>query len=226
MELICPNCSQKYEDPRLLPCGDSVCQPCLATLTNTLTNQITCPHCHQKHPLTGEFPRNNFIARMLEKKAHDVKRGRLSEKLKTIVRSLVESRDELERISRASSEYVSDHCRSIQCQIDVSTETQIERLNKHRDYIIKQIKDYERECIQYLDHMLTNDQCVDSFCTEIDGFVEKVRAYLKETDLDEAYIENSIKTAQNYARLAMEKSSRIEERIFLRHKPVFKASDV
>jgi hypothetical protein len=162
---------------------------------------------------------------MLEKKAHDVKRGRLSEKLKTIVRSLVESRDELERISRASTEYVSDHCRSIQCQIDVSTETQIERLNKHRDYIIEQIKDYERECIQYLGHMLTNDECVGSFCAEIDGFVEQVRAYLKETDLDEAYIENSIKTAQNYARLAIEKSSRIEERIFLRHKPAFKASD-
>ena len=50
--IICQYCKLKYKDPRILPCGRSLCFDCIELLINKDENKIetiNCPICNENH---------------------------------------------------------------------------------------------------------------------------------------------------------------------------------
>ncbi len=62
---ICPKCSLESDDPRILPCGETVCNSCL----NTNMKSFECQFCSSEH-CTNEngFPKNKLIDQLLRNK--------------------------------------------------------------------------------------------------------------------------------------------------------------
>jgi len=71
--LLCKICDQKFQDPRILPCGESYCNNCINSEVNieaetahskvlygAQTKTIKCQNCRKKH----ELPREGFLANL------------------------------------------------------------------------------------------------------------------------------------------------------------------
>ena len=54
--VICPYCKNKYDDPRIVSCGNSFCMPCIEFLAKEESNGFKCPDCDEFH----ETPNNGF----------------------------------------------------------------------------------------------------------------------------------------------------------------------
>jgi phage anti-repressor protein len=65
--LICGACGNKYEDPRVLPCGNSICFMCFFGQTNK-TGKFICQNCNQYHKIDVDLPPNKSIIEMLKQK--------------------------------------------------------------------------------------------------------------------------------------------------------------
>ncbi|XP_054714408.1 RING finger protein nhl-1-like [Uloborus diversus] len=68
--LKCGICSERFRNPRLLPCNHTFCgEPCLERLAGSRQN-IKCPECSAEHRVPGQgvqgFPNNVTLGRFLE----------------------------------------------------------------------------------------------------------------------------------------------------------------
>ncbi len=71
--LICKICENKMVDPRLLPCGKSVCHRCLDLIADTDKKRIKCQNCAKIHEiLDSGFPKNLALQELLEFEAKEV----------------------------------------------------------------------------------------------------------------------------------------------------------
>src|ERR1044072_3809656 len=66
----CPVCLESYDDavaiPRVLSCGPTVCEPCLAELHQRYPNTIRCPACTRlvKYQGPSSLPKNIDLLRL------------------------------------------------------------------------------------------------------------------------------------------------------------------
>jgi hypothetical protein len=174
-ELICPKCKNRFEDPRILPCGNSLCQSCiLDEIDNENKTMKKCYCCQEKHllPKEGEFIQNRFILKQLEKKPIKIDRGALGEQLKQSLMEITEKKHELETFVKGKDQIVSDYLSEIRTQIDVITETQIERMNKTRESLLDNLKQYQAQCISI------KQTHQEDFLEKIDDFNKKIMKYL------------------------------------------------
>ena len=65
--LICGACNKKFEDPRVLPCGSTICFMCFVEQTNK-TGKYSCPNCNQYHKIDVALPPNKSIMEILKQK--------------------------------------------------------------------------------------------------------------------------------------------------------------
>jgi hypothetical protein len=71
--LICEVCDNKMVDPRILPCGKSVCHRCVDILADSDKNRVKCQNCAKTHEIPDEgFPKNSALQKLLEFKAKEV----------------------------------------------------------------------------------------------------------------------------------------------------------
>ena len=217
-ELICPKCSKTFEDPRILPCGYSLCQSCILNETDNESNSIAkCHCCQEKHsiPKEGQFIKNRFILKQLEKKPIEVKRGELGELLKKSMNTLIEERKELETFMKSGDQIVSDYLSEIRSQINHITETQIEKLNKARESLLDKLKQYQTECL-YSKHANQTE-----LFTKLDDHNKKIKRYLNGADWNEKSVNDQIREAKNLVESCSKAKSSFEKEIFLNKKPVF-----
>src|SRR5690606_15275267 len=97
--LTCPICKQLFDDPKLLPCGDTFCHECILSLVKSTDDnkQVQCTECSQVH----QMPHNGFTSiRLFEQfnkqKPSHVYRGKRVKKLTELLESANEKCNELE----------------------------------------------------------------------------------------------------------------------------------
>lgn len=97
-DLICPRCSKKFQDPRVLPCGQTYCQPCIQDILVNDENLLKCPSCKSSHPVPdkADFPPNLIVVRLLKKSSNEVYRGTSVENLKEYLNKLRSNIDKFE----------------------------------------------------------------------------------------------------------------------------------
>ena len=72
--LICDVCDNKLVDPRLLPCGKSVCHRCVDVLADSDKKRIKCQNCAKIHEIQIDvgFPKNLALQKLLEFEAKEI----------------------------------------------------------------------------------------------------------------------------------------------------------
>ena len=77
-QITCPVCLDKFENPKVLPCGHSFCSdPCMKSLLNHRSEELQCPECRKTHRIPSNpnsgislgvnaFPDNYGLKGMLE----------------------------------------------------------------------------------------------------------------------------------------------------------------
>jgi uncharacterized protein YlaI len=81
-KLNCEKCKHRFDEPRMLPCGKTICKKCTFTLEIN-QNRFKCILCEKNHFIDDDgLPLNHLIYNFLLQNPVDVSRGEYGEKLK------------------------------------------------------------------------------------------------------------------------------------------------
>ena len=156
----CPICHEVYTDPRVLPCGESVCLKCVPCLTGL--RHFRCAMCGNVHriPLEG-YPINKFILNMLDSSDSHERDTRLQ--IANLKTKLESGQTTIQKV-----------CQNIRNQIDLKSELVIARVTRQRQLLRDQIDMYEKNSIQGL------DRGEKIFRKEFDAKISQVESRLEE----------------------------------------------
>ena len=147
--LKCASCNEKFDEPRNLPCGNTVCSACLETIVKTTDkrdNSFKCSMCKGSHK-NAEFPVNLIVKSLMETMPDEVFRSDLVEKFKANLNEIDRKKVDLEKHLTNGANQVREHCIELRLDVDLATETAIAEIQGHREIILKQINDYEARTV-------------------------------------------------------------------------------
>jgi hypothetical protein len=197
--LKCPKCNEKFDLPRILPCGKSVCETCLKELTDA--NKIKCPLCTRDHLVPDDgFIINEFILRTNELKAKKVYRCASYDEFDRILLTIERDIKEIEAKYQLPQLQIREHCKLVRNQIDIATETLIQKINNIRESYIGEINLFEEKCIKsFVDADLerakfkeTYEKLIEENANKLDEYY----SYVNQPIIDECKIRQLIVAAK------------------------------
>ena len=87
--LNCKKCEGRLDEPKLLPCGNSICSQCVSLIQLTNYREFECLVCQDKHemPKNG-LPISKALVDILSIKSLDVSRGNAFETLQGTLKEI------------------------------------------------------------------------------------------------------------------------------------------
>lgn len=151
-ELACRKCKRTFNDPRLLPCGETMCQRCIQEqlVQDNHGRSLTCLFCNETHTIVDELPENKLIHKLIDIKssassssslsASNVCCKELTNDLNDVLVSLERRCRELKYISAASYlAEIRNYSEFIQNDIEIVTQSMLEYVNRFHDELIEQV---------------------------------------------------------------------------------------
>ena len=201
--LKCDQCNvpfNAYDQPRSLPCGDTICSACVAKIEREATNQkFKCSICKRDHYIPEEgLALNKKICALITAEPMEISRGenyeRLQNNLKNIkmISQLLWS--DYENGVDIIKEYFNEQIRLIQ----LSTENKIEQIHTLSDELIAFIREYEKDCIQsYLNKHESTKVNMKKIIKETESFLNEKQAYLQQYKIDDEEIKLFNKSSED-----------------------------
>jgi hypothetical protein len=145
--LICVVCDNKMVDPRLLPCGNSVCHRCVDFLADTEKKRIKCENCAKIHEMPDDgFPKNLSLQELLEFAAKEVFHPNHKEEFKKLLDALEATTQSIESTLECGDVKIRDHCDKVRNHIQLAIEQPHAKLDDiHKDFM-DEIDNYENKC--------------------------------------------------------------------------------
>ena len=205
LKLICLNCQQRFNIPKLLPCGESICEECLSKLLK-LETKISCPYCKLIHECNS-YPTQKLLIEILNLNPVKVYRGEIFAKTDLL---LNEARVNLQNLNSTLINKI--HI------ISVNSCVLREKIVGNQFEITK-IDVYENECYinlkKYFSLQDKNEDKISYFDAYFKQFINNINKklvllqfYLSKADLNDkkiyslfqiiSYIHINIKITQNY----------------------------
>ena len=189
--IICPYCKTKFTDPRLLPCGVSLCYDCIQLIANNEFGNVKCV-CTNFHaiPVDG-FIVNSTLAKLVEKKPYEVYRSSIVEEFKLNLNSFKQKIDSLINKMRRGGENITEYCNNIKNHIQLKTEETIEAIKQHSMEYLKQIDDYQVESLSNYDKDVARYENSRNELKKFEEFYVKWSGYLSKYSITEDDVLNA-----------------------------------
>jgi len=200
--LECPACITKFQDPRVLACGHSICLPCLIREKSEKNDNFACPVC-EKIDLAPyqNCPPNRIVENLLKEQAAEVYRNKKVEKLKRNLKEFYFKLENLENVlSNAPSihQKVRENCDTLKKEIDLESEQAHDRINMFRDQYFRQIDEYEKNCLENDDDLVQTKLDIKSKLENLKAFFQNTVDYLKQRVVDDEKINSSLVELKNF----------------------------
>ena len=194
--IVCKVCDEKLQDPRVLPCGKSICFKCVDILSDTSKTHVKCQHCGKMHdiPHNGFLP-NDEIAELARLKANDVKRGKKIEELKKINNSIKAKVAKLETDQRIGDVKIREHCDKVRNDIQIAVEEAHVKLDEFHKTFMNKVDSHEK--VYQSQFKLTQQDKVEivGLIRESNELSVKSEDLLKSFDMDEASLSTCLDKA-------------------------------
>ena len=86
--MSCNKCHERLDEPRILPCGDTVCLSCASSI-QVISEHFECILCNKKHAMPREgLPISKKLISLISMQPVEFYRGQAAEKLKETLNDL------------------------------------------------------------------------------------------------------------------------------------------
>jgi hypothetical protein len=190
--LKCGQCNHEFDEPRNLPCGNTVCTGCLNKITKTINerdNSFKCSVCQGIHNQV-EFPINILVQKILQKSPAEVYRSSIVEKAN--LKYIETKTKELKYDLLNGADKVKGYCIELRINVDLATEIGHRDINAHRDTILGQINAYEAETIGSIQMGTKAREGFQTEINELNGFTQSSRSYLTKMTIEEKVVRTKI----------------------------------
>jgi hypothetical protein len=196
--LICEVCDEKIVNPRLLPCGRSVCHRCVDLLADTDRKRLKCQNCAKIHEIPGEgFPKNLTLQKLLEIETKEVSRSNQIEEFKKILKILNGTKQSIESTLECGDATIRDHCDKVRNDMQLAIEQAHAKLDEfHKDFM-HEIDNHEKECQAKFKTIQQNKEDIEKALNESNELLSKSNQLLKQYRIDQTEFPTLFENAQS-----------------------------
>jgi chromosome segregation ATPase len=213
-ELKCFACQLTFDDPCILPCGDSVCFGCVfVNEKNEVNNNnrikeivenFTCPVCQEIHTNLNPIllPRNKVLQNLLNKKAKEIYRNQSVEELKSILTEIESILPDFQSTLQQPAAKIEQYCHSLEIEVDLKVEQEIQSLRKWQEELHDKIDKFKQKALENVSVTSENEELAkqieqySNHVNETSEFVERTYEYLKEYRIDDQQVQKAIQFAK------------------------------
>jgi hypothetical protein len=212
--LLCKNCEGRLEEPKILPCGETICSSCEASIQ--VNDRIfDCLACKDKH----KMPKNGLIfckplLKLLSIIPTNVSRGKSYDLLEKLLDEMQKKNNFIKVGIENSNDFVKEHCMNLRNDVQLTAEEVILQVNDFSSKIIEEIDEYEKELIEFNN---TNKESLDAFnkiVKEMESFHSINTEYLKNYKVDYEIINKANEEAANLIKKAELEIENLKDIIF------------
>jgi hypothetical protein len=183
--LICKICDNKMVDPRILPCGKSVCHRCVDILADTDKKKIKCQNCAKTHEIPDEgFCINQLAQEMLKFEAKEVFHPNHKEEFKTILDILNGTKESIESTLECGDAKIRDHCDKVRNDMQLAIEQAHAKLDEYHKEFMDEIDKHEKECQAKFKTIQRNKVDIEKAINESNELLSKSNDLLKQFRID------------------------------------------
>jgi hypothetical protein len=197
--LICKICENKMVDPRLLPCGMSVCHRCVDILADTDKNRIKCQNCGKIHEIPdGGFYINQLAQEMLKFEAKEVLQSNQIEEFKKLLETLNGKKQAIESTLESGDAKIRDHCDKVRNDMQLAIEQAHAKLDEiHKDFM-EEIENHEKECQAKFKLIQQNKTDIDKALNDSNELLSKSNHLLKQFKIDQTQLSTLFENARSF----------------------------
>jgi hypothetical protein len=201
--LICAHCNRKLMEPKLLPCGKSICKKCAESMVERLENdnqdRLKCLYCTRGHLVPeGGFPSCEILEALLDAKPCEIYRSSLTEELKGHLENMKLKMNEMNESFENGIDKIKERCAQLRNDVQLKSECLADELNKLSETMQLEIEQYERDCIDSFKSSVKVRSELKKSMNEKEEFYESTRAYLAQLKIDDAEVKKKIDLAKLY----------------------------
>jgi hypothetical protein len=187
--LICTICDNKMVDPRLLPCGKSVCHRCVDLLADTDKKRIKCQNCAKTHEIPEEgFPKNLALQKLLEFETKEVLQSNHIEEFKKLLETLNGKKQAIESTLESGDAKIRDHCDKVRNDMQLAIEQAHAKLDEfHKDFM-NEIDTHEKECQAKFKLLQQNKADIDKALNESNELLLQSNHLLQQFKIDQTQL--------------------------------------
>jgi hypothetical protein len=195
--LICKICDNKMVDPRLLPCGKSVCHRCVDYLADTDKKKIKCQNCAKIHVIPDEgFLKNLALQELLEFEAKEVLHSNHIEELKKLLDILDKTKQSIESILEGGDATIRVHCDKVRNDMQLAIEQAREKLDEfHKDFL-DEIDNHEKKCQAKFKLIQQNKGGIEKALHDSNELLSKSNRLLNQFKIDQTELATLFEGAQ------------------------------
>jgi hypothetical protein len=204
---LCLNCKQNMDEPKLLPCGYTICTCCEKKIMSIYNDYFDCSLCGNTHAKDNNALPVNHSLKKLKKVYLTSNYQKLVNKMKNIDEIVANLEDNMES-------KIKSHCENLRYQVDLSTESeieslnlQIEILNKNREEMLDTINKFEKKKISEVQKYV-KEECEQSTAILINEF-ETLKTELQKNNEDNC--EKIIEQANGLKNKLEEQNNKIDQ---------------
>jgi len=147
--LICEYCNQIIDQPKILPCFETICSFCEQSIEIINDNKFECFICKEIHemPKNG-LPFNKKLLKMLSIKPTKVSRGKAFDANQKTLNEIETKHSRIKRGIENSNDLIIEHCMDLKSDVQLKVNEIILQVNDLGASKIEQINDYEQELIE------------------------------------------------------------------------------
>lgn len=146
--LYCSRCREKFDEPRVLPCGNLICQRCIQDIQNLVgildDPEFHCQICTHFHdfPKNKSFPLCQQVYEFLSIKPNEKPRSHIHIALRSLEKRLDRFNQDVNSLEM--SEYLS----KLQAHVISTTDETIEKMTELKESIISDLSSYQMKHLE------------------------------------------------------------------------------
>ena len=148
--LNCIKCEGLIDEPRLLPCGNSICSYCSSSIQLANNKEFQCLICNELHEMTQKgLPINKVLVNLLSFEPINVSRGKAFDSLQQIMIDILKKQNVFKHRLSNPTDYIKEHFIELRNEVQLATEQFHEQIDAINKELIDEIDEYENKLIDF-----------------------------------------------------------------------------